>query len=154
MPGWCPRRTPLPGRHFSGCYPRRRCSSWCADLGCSGFVRSRSSPWRGACSFFWGSTERSEEHTSELQSHRDLHSFPTRRSFRSAAVLVVVRGFGVQRLRAVTLIPLAGCLFFLLGVNGDLLDLNYSARPLAREMAVVAPNVRTLACWVGGANLV
>src|SRR5215211_5940606 len=27
---------------------------------------------------------RSEEHTSELQSHRDLHSFPTRRSFRSS----------------------------------------------------------------------
>src|SRR5476649_893063 len=26
------------------------------------------------------SRERSEEHTSELQSHRDLHSFPTRRS--------------------------------------------------------------------------
>src|ERR687885_160866 len=26
------------------------------------------------------STSRSEEHTSELQSHRDLHSFPTRRS--------------------------------------------------------------------------
>src|SRR5919202_101258 len=26
------------------------------------------------------STNRSEEHTSELQSHRDLHSFPTRRS--------------------------------------------------------------------------
>src|SRR5215211_7518384 len=25
-------------------------------------------------------TVRSEEHTSELQSHRDLHSFPTRRS--------------------------------------------------------------------------
>src|ERR1044072_3431494 len=25
-------------------------------------------------------TTRSEEHTSELQSHRDLHSFPTRRS--------------------------------------------------------------------------
>src|SRR5476649_410052 len=25
-------------------------------------------------------TDRSEEHTSELQSHRDLHSFPTRRS--------------------------------------------------------------------------
>src|SRR5476649_528861 len=30
------------------------------------------SPWIG-----WA---RSEEHTSELQSHRDLHSFPTRRS--------------------------------------------------------------------------
>src|ERR1044072_4202391 len=29
----------------------------------------------------WGhATVRSEEHTSELQSHRDLHSFPTRRS--------------------------------------------------------------------------
>src|SRR5262252_5963644 len=33
----------------------------------------------------WGRTakpisRRSEEHTSELQSHRDLHSFPTRRS--------------------------------------------------------------------------
>src|SRR5260221_555929 len=28
----------------------------------------------------WLSTTRSEEHTSELQSHRDLHSFPTRRS--------------------------------------------------------------------------
>src|SRR5919199_139363 len=27
----------------------------------------------------WG-RHRSEEHTSELQSHRDLHSFPTRRS--------------------------------------------------------------------------
>src|SRR5476649_521071 len=29
---------------------------------------------------------RSEEHTSELQSHRDLHSFPTRRSSDLAAV--------------------------------------------------------------------
>src|ERR671926_204688 len=27
-----------------------------------------------------GVPDRSEEHTSELQSHRDLHSFPTRRS--------------------------------------------------------------------------
>src|SRR5476649_1059359 len=27
-----------------------------------------------------GDDARSEEHTSELQSHRDLHSFPTRRS--------------------------------------------------------------------------
>src|SRR5882672_7825047 len=27
-----------------------------------------------------GVADRSEEHTSELQSHRDLHSFPTRRS--------------------------------------------------------------------------
>src|ERR671917_438104 len=28
----------------------------------------------------WIWLRRSEEHTSELQSHRDLHSFPTRRS--------------------------------------------------------------------------
>src|SRR5476649_2035672 len=28
----------------------------------------------------WKTSFRSEEHTSELQSHRDLHSFPTRRS--------------------------------------------------------------------------
>src|SRR4030095_17018328 len=34
-------------------------------------------PW-GAMQFLVGT--RSEEHTSALQSHRDLHSFPTRRS--------------------------------------------------------------------------
>src|SRR6476646_6900311 len=28
----------------------------------------------------WAAASRSEEHTSELQSHSDLHSFPTRRS--------------------------------------------------------------------------
>src|SRR5882672_1830806 len=33
---------------------------------------NRTPPWRASM--------RSEEHTSELQSHRDLHSFPTRRS--------------------------------------------------------------------------
>src|SRR5215204_2963980 len=31
-------------------------------------------------SFAAAAVARSEEHTSELQSHRDLHSFPTRRS--------------------------------------------------------------------------
>ncbi len=63
----------------------------------------------------------------------------------AAAVLVVVRWFGVQRLRAITLVPLAGCLFFLLGLNGKLLDLNYSARPLAREIAATAPEVHDIA---------
>src|SRR5215211_379372 len=38
------------------------------------------------------SPTRSEEHTSELQSHRDLHSFPTRRS----SHLVVGREDGIQ----------------------------------------------------------
>src|SRR5215204_6394235 len=33
-----------------------------------------------ACACLSISRARSEEHTSELQSHRDLHSFPTRRS--------------------------------------------------------------------------
>src|SRR5882672_960836 len=33
----------------------------------------------GMCLLWWR-WSRSEEHTSELQSHRDLHSFPTRRS--------------------------------------------------------------------------
>ena len=61
------------------------------------------------------------------------------------AVLAVVRFFGVQRLRAITLVPLAACLFFLLGLNGPLLDLNYSARPLAHELAVTAPEVRDVA---------
>src|SRR5476649_1489944 len=38
-------------------------------------VRARARAWG------WSSCgTRSEEHTSELQSHRDLHSFPTRRS--------------------------------------------------------------------------
>jgi 4-amino-4-deoxy-L-arabinose transferase-like glycosyltransferase len=58
-----------------------------------------------------------------------------------AAVLVflVVRRFGVQRVRAITLVPLVGLFYFLLGMNGHLLDLNYSARPLARQIAPVAP---------------
>ncbi len=61
------------------------------------------------------------------------------------AVVAVVRGFGVRRLRAITLVPMAGCLFFLLGVNGHLLDLNYSARPLAREIAATAPHTHQVA---------
>ena len=55
------------------------------------------------------------------------------------AVVIVVRFFGVQKLRAITLVPLAGCLFFLLGLNGDLLGpRNYSARPLAQRDCVNA----------------
>jgi uncharacterized membrane protein len=55
-------------------------------------------------------------------------------------IVAVVRIGGVRRLRTVTLIPLVGLLFFLLRVNGHLLDLNYSARPLAREIHHVAPD--------------
>src|SRR5260221_385256 len=35
---------------------------------------------RRICCSFFACWRRSEEHTSELQSHSDLHSFPTRRS--------------------------------------------------------------------------
>ncbi len=63
----------------------------------------------------------------------------------SLSILAVVRLFGVQRLRAITLVPLMGCLVFLLGLNGDLLDLNYSARPLARHIQASAPEVRDVA---------
>jgi len=58
-----------------------------------------------------------------------------------AALLVVfaVRRCGVQCIRLVTMVPLAALLFFLLGMNGPLLDLNYSARPLAREIAQSVP---------------
>ncbi len=54
-------------------------------------------------------------------------------------VIVVVSRWGVQRIRAVTLVPLAALLLFLLGGNGHLLDLNYSARPLAEQIHQAAP---------------
>jgi hypothetical protein len=64
-----------------------------------------------------------------------------------AALLVILatRRFGVQQLRLVTMIPLVFLLYFLLGRNGRLLDLNYSARPLAREIQQAAPNVPVVA---------
>jgi 4-amino-4-deoxy-L-arabinose transferase-like glycosyltransferase len=65
----------------------------------------------------------------------------------SAALLVlfVTRRFGVRRIRLVTLIPLVCLLYFLLGRNGNLLDLNYSARPLAREIQQADPSAPLLA---------
>jgi hypothetical protein len=52
----------------------------------------------------------------------------------------------VRRIRLVTIVPLAGLLFFLLhGANGHLLDVNYSARPLAREIAQAAPGSEPVA---------
>ena len=63
----------------------------------------------------------------------------------AVAILVVVRRFGVERIRLATIIPLAGLLFFLLRMNGHLLDLNYSARPLAEEIAKAAPDASMVA---------
>ncbi|MGA8939097.1 MAG: glycosyltransferase family 39 protein [Acidobacteriaceae bacterium] len=65
----------------------------------------------------------------------------------SAALLVILvtRRFGVRHLRLVTMIPLVGLLCFLLGANGHLLDLNYSARPLAREIQQADPKAAVVA---------
>ncbi len=60
-------------------------------------------------------------------------------------IILVVRRWGVERIRLITMIPLAGLLYFLLGMNGSLLDLNYSARPLAREIEQAAPHAPAVA---------
>ena len=66
-----------------------------------------------------------------------------------AALLIVfaVRRYGVRHIRTATLIPLAGLLFFLMKLNGPLLDLNYSARPLAREIQKAAPDIPVVAVY-------
>jgi 4-amino-4-deoxy-L-arabinose transferase-like glycosyltransferase len=60
-------------------------------------------------------------------------------------VVLVTRHYGVRMLRLVTMIPLVILLYFLLGRNGRLLDLNYSARPLAREIQQADPNATVVA---------
>ena len=60
-------------------------------------------------------------------------------------VLAMTRRYGAERVRFATLVPLVGLLFFLLGMNGHLLDLNYSARPLAREIHQAAAGVPLVA---------
>jgi 4-amino-4-deoxy-L-arabinose transferase-like glycosyltransferase len=53
--------------------------------------------------------------------------------------------FGIPAVRNATLIPVVLTLIFLLGFHGRDLDLNYSARPLAQELAREAPGVKLLA---------
>jgi 4-amino-4-deoxy-L-arabinose transferase-like glycosyltransferase len=60
-------------------------------------------------------------------------------------VIAVTRRYGVRHIRLVTTVPLVGLLFFLLGFNGHLLDLNYSARPLAREIQSADPTASVVA---------
>jgi 4-amino-4-deoxy-L-arabinose transferase-like glycosyltransferase len=60
-------------------------------------------------------------------------------------VIAVTHRYGVRHLRLVTMVPLVGLLYFLLGVNGHLLDLNYSARPLAREIQRADPTASVVA---------
>ncbi len=68
-------------------------------------------------------------------------------------ILVVVGRFGVTRLRVATMVPLVVLVFFLFGVGPffglpaipqtkrtiQLIDLTYSARPLARELSQMTP---------------
>jgi len=63
----------------------------------------------------------------------------------SFLVVLVTRRYGVRQLRLVTMIPLVALLYFLLGRNGHLLDVNYSARPLAREIQRADPGAKVVA---------
>jgi 4-amino-4-deoxy-L-arabinose transferase-like glycosyltransferase len=61
------------------------------------------------------------------------------------AVAQTIRLGGIAQVRNATLFPVLGTLVFLLGFHGKDLDLNYSARPLAREMERQAPEVKLVA---------
>ena len=62
-----------------------------------------------------------------------------------ALVVFVALRWGVQQLCKITLLPVLAMMIFLLGFHGRELDLNYSARPLAQEIAAQAPNEKTVA---------
>jgi 4-amino-4-deoxy-L-arabinose transferase-like glycosyltransferase len=63
----------------------------------------------------------------------------------ATAVWLTIRRGGIAQVRNATLVPVLVSLVFLLGFHGKDLDLNYSARPLAREIARQAPDVRLVA---------
>jgi len=58
------------------------------------------------------------------------------------SVVKTIRMGGITQVRNATLFPVLAALVFLLGFHGQDLDLNYSARPLAREMQEKAPETR------------
>lgn len=65
--------------------------------------------------------------------------------FFAAVVFFVIRRWGVSQVCNITLLPVLAMLVFLLGFYGKELDINYSARPLAREIQKDAPNVKLVA---------
>jgi 4-amino-4-deoxy-L-arabinose transferase-like glycosyltransferase len=65
--------------------------------------------------------------------------------FFGAIVFLIIRRWGVAQVTNATLIPVFAILIFLLGFHGKDLDLNYSARPLAREIQQQAPGVQLVA---------
>ena len=60
-------------------------------------------------------------------------------------VVLMIRKRGISLVVTATLIPVLASLIFLLGFHGHDLDVNYSARPLAREIASRAPDIHTIA---------
>ena len=60
-------------------------------------------------------------------------------------VVKTIRLGGISHVRNATLFPVFAAMVFLLGFHGKDLDLNYSARPLAREMQQLAPEVKPVA---------
>jgi 4-amino-4-deoxy-L-arabinose transferase-like glycosyltransferase len=65
--------------------------------------------------------------------------------FCGAIVFLIVRRWGITQISNATLIPVLATLVFLLGFHGKELDVNYSARPLAREILREAPDVKLVA---------
>jgi 4-amino-4-deoxy-L-arabinose transferase-like glycosyltransferase len=65
----------------------------------------------------------------------------------AALVVFTVCRFGLAQIRNVTLVPVVGLLIFLLGFHGHDLDVNYSARPLAQQIARLAPDEKTVALY-------
>ncbi len=63
----------------------------------------------------------------------------------AAIVWLIIRRWGITQTRSATFVPILASLVFLLGFHGKDLDLNYSARPLAVEMARQAPDVKLVA---------
>jgi hypothetical protein len=62
-----------------------------------------------------------------------------------AIVLLIIRRWGISQTLNATLVPILASLVFLLGFHGKDLDVNYSARPLATEMARQAPEIKLVA---------
>jgi len=62
-----------------------------------------------------------------------------------ALVFLIIRKWGISQVCNATLIPILAVLVFLLGFHGKELDINYSARPLAREIQRLAPDVKLVA---------
>jgi 4-amino-4-deoxy-L-arabinose transferase-like glycosyltransferase len=60
-------------------------------------------------------------------------------------VFFIIRRGGVSQVCNATLIPILGTLVFLLGFHGKDLDVNYSARPLARQIEQKAPDIKLVA---------